>query len=80
MKDLSKATYILDIKIYRDRSKDLMTLSDSTYLEKIMKRFGMDQAKKRFLPVIKGKPPSVTQGPTTNKDREMMSHITMLQS
>ena len=42
MKDLGEAAYILGIKIYRDRSKRQISLSQSTYLDKVLKRFGMD--------------------------------------
>ena len=42
MKDLSEATYILGIKIYKDRSRRLIRLSISTYLDKILKEFKMD--------------------------------------
>ena len=35
MKDLGEAAYILGIKIYRDRSRRLIGLSQSTYLDKI---------------------------------------------
>ena len=34
MKDLGEAAYILGIKIYRDRSRRLIGLSQSTYLDK----------------------------------------------
>ena len=51
MKDLGEAAYILGIKIYRDRSRRLIGLSQSTYLDKVLKKFKMDQAKKGFLPV-----------------------------
>ncbi|GKF04269.1 retrotransposon protein, putative, ty1-copia subclass [Tanacetum coccineum] len=37
MKDLGEAAYILGIKIYRDRSKQLIRLCQSTYIEKILK-------------------------------------------
>ena len=37
MKDLGEATYILGIKIYRDRSRRLIRISQSTYLDKILK-------------------------------------------
>ena len=40
--DLDKAAYILGIKIYRDRSRRLIRLSQSTYLEMILKEFKMD--------------------------------------
>ena len=45
MKDLGEAAYVLCIKIYRDRSKRLLALSQSTYLEKVLKKFKMDQSK-----------------------------------
>ena len=54
MKDHGEAAYILGIKIYRDRSRRLIGLSQSTYLDKILKTFKMDQSKKGFLPVLQG--------------------------
>ena len=42
MKDLSEAAYILGNKVYRDRSRRLIRLSMSTYLDKILKEFKMD--------------------------------------
>ena len=50
-KDLGEATYILGIKIYKDRSRRLIKLSVSTYLHKILKEFKMDQSKE-FLPEL----------------------------
>ena len=44
--DLDKAAYILGIKIYRDRSRRLLRLSMSTYLDKILKEFKMDQQRR----------------------------------
>ena len=61
MKDLGEAAYVLGIKIYHDRSKRLLALSQSTYLDKILKKFNMHLAKKGFLPVVKGKMLSTTQ-------------------
>ena len=52
MKDLGEATYILSIKMYRDISRRLIGLSQSTYLDKILKEFKMDQSKKDFLSVL----------------------------
>ena len=75
MKDLGEAAYILGIKIYRDRSKRLIGLSQSTYLDKVLKKFKMDQAKKGFLPVLQGVKLSKTQSPTTAEDRERMKVI-----
>ena len=52
MKDLGEPTYILGIKIYKDRSRRLIRLSMNTYLDKILKEFKMDQSKKEFLPEL----------------------------
>ncbi|GJR75678.1 retrotransposon protein, putative, ty1-copia subclass [Tanacetum coccineum] len=49
MKDLGEAAYILGIKIYRDRSKRLISLYQIAYIEKIMKRFYMENSKRRTI-------------------------------
>ena len=75
IKDLGKATYVLGIKIYRDRLRRLIGLSQSTYLDKILKKLKMDQSKKGFLPVLQGVNLSKTQSPTKAEDRERMEVI-----
>ena len=75
MKDLGEAAYILGIKIYRDRSRRLIGLSQSTYLDKVLKKFKIDQSKKGFLPVLQGVKLSQTQCPTSAKDRKKMKVI-----
>nr|GFA62236.1 hypothetical protein [Tanacetum cinerariifolium] len=52
MKYLGEAAYILGIKTIRDRSKRLIALSQSAYLEKILKRFWMENSKKGYTPMI----------------------------
>ena len=54
MKDLSEAAYTLSIKICRDRSRRLIGFSQSTYLDKVLKKFKIDQSKKGFLLVLQG--------------------------
>jgi hypothetical protein len=54
MKDLGEVAYILGIKIYRDRSKRLIGLSQYTYIDKVLKMFNMEEAKKGFLPMSHG--------------------------
>nr|GFA83794.1 retrotransposon protein, putative, Ty1-copia subclass, expressed [Tanacetum cinerariifolium] len=46
MKDLGKAAYILGIKIYRDRSRRIIGLCQSAYIEKILKRYCMENSKR----------------------------------
>ncbi|GJQ93841.1 hypothetical protein Tco_0004980 [Tanacetum coccineum] len=45
MKDLGEATFILGIKIYKDRSKRLIGLGQNAYMDKILKRYKMDNSK-----------------------------------
>ncbi|WVZ50512.1 hypothetical protein U9M48_001758 [Paspalum notatum var. saurae] len=54
MKDLGEAAYILGIKVYRDRSKHLIGLSQSTYNDKVLKWFNMHDSKKGFLSMSPG--------------------------
>ena len=49
MKDLGEAAFILGIKIYRDRSRKLLGLSQSTYIDRVLKKFNMDQSKRGLL-------------------------------
>ena len=49
MKDLGEAAYILGMKIYRDRSKRLLGLSQSTYIDTMLKQFSMENFKKDYL-------------------------------
>jgi hypothetical protein len=58
MKDLGEAAYILGIKIYRDRSKRLIGLSQDAYIHKILNQLNMQDSKKGFLPMSHGITPS----------------------
>ena len=75
MKDLGEAEYILGIKIYRDRSKRLLGLSQGTYVDKILDRFNMQNSKKGFLPMQHGINLSKKQCPKTPAELEKMSKI-----
>lgn len=75
MKDFGEATYILGIMIYRDRSRWLIGLSQSTYVDKVLKKFNMESSKKGFLPMSHGIKLSKTQCPSTTDERCRMSVI-----
>ena len=75
MKDLGEAAYIVGIKISRDRSKRLIGLNQDTYIDKLLKRFNMEEAKKGFLPMSHGIHLSKTQCPTATDERERMSKV-----
>src|SRR6516165_5133589 len=75
MKDLGEAAFILGIKIYRDRSKRLIGLSQSTYIDKVLKRFNMEQSKRGLLPISHGTSLSKDMSPKTQEEREKMNRI-----
>ncbi|KAL0448693.1 UNVERIFIED_CONTAM: hypothetical protein Slati_1425700 [Sesamum latifolium] len=54
MKDMGEASYILGIKIYRDRSRMMLGLTQSSYIEKVLKRFKMEHSKRGLLPMRHG--------------------------
>ncbi|GJS14604.1 retrotransposon protein, putative, ty1-copia subclass [Tanacetum coccineum] len=62
MKDLGEAAYILRIKIYRDRSKWLISLCQSAYIEKILKRYFMENSKRGTIPMQEKLKLSKSQG------------------
>ena len=53
----------------------LIGLSQSTYLDKFLKKFKMDQLKKEFLSVVQGVKLSETQNSTIAEERERMKVI-----
>jgi hypothetical protein len=75
MKDLGEGAYILGIKIYRDRSKRLIELNQDTYIDKVLKRFNMQDSKKCFLPISHGVSLCKSQCPSTPDEQEKMSVI-----
>ena len=54
MKDLGEASFVLGIEIHRDRRKGVLQLSQSAYLEKVLKKYGMHASKPTPAPIVKG--------------------------
>ena len=75
MKDLGEASYILGMRIYRDRSKILLGLSQSTYIDTMLKRFSMENSKKDYLSIGHGISLSKRDCPSTPQERERMGRI-----
>ncbi|KAI3798462.1 hypothetical protein L1987_33739 [Smallanthus sonchifolius] len=75
MKDLGEAAYIVGIKIYRDRSKRLLGLSQGTYIDKVMARFHMENSKKGGVPMTKGTVLNKSQSPSTDIETKCMASI-----
>ena len=66
MKYLGDASFVLHIQIHRDRSRGILGLSQKSYIEKILKRFGMHDCKPSDTLVAKGDKFSLSQCPKNN--------------
>ena len=75
MKDLDEASYILGIKIYRDRSKRMLCLSQSKYIDLVLKRFNIEESNKGYLPIGHGIQLSKKMSSKTPKERNRMNSI-----
>ncbi|GJR17398.1 retrotransposon protein, putative, ty1-copia subclass [Tanacetum coccineum] len=75
MKDLGEAAYILGIKIYRDRSRRLISLCQSAYIEKILKRYHMENSKRGSIPMQEKLRLSKSQGATTPAELKRMKNV-----
>nr|GEV20477.1 zinc finger, CCHC-type [Tanacetum cinerariifolium] len=74
MKDLREAAYILGINIYRDRSKRLIGLCQSAYIEKILKTFYMENSKRNTIPMQEKIKFSKSQGASTPAEIHRMQN------
>nr|GEY76070.1 hypothetical protein [Tanacetum cinerariifolium] len=73
MKDLGEAAYILRTKIYRDRSRRLIGLCQSAYIEKILKRYCMENSKRGSIPMQEKLKLSKSQGALTPAELKRMN-------
>nr|GEV02659.1 hypothetical protein [Tanacetum cinerariifolium] len=70
MKDLREATFILGIKIYKDRSKRLIGLGQNAYMDKILKRYRMDNSKRSHILMQERLDLNKTQGDSTPEETD----------
>ncbi|CAN6447027.1 unnamed protein product [Victoria cruziana] len=75
MKDLGDASFVLGIQIFRDRSRDILGLSQKTYIDKVLQRYGMKDCKAGDTPVSKGDKFSLKQCPSTPIESKEMEQI-----
>jgi Reverse transcriptase (RNA-dependent DNA polymerase) len=75
MKYLSEASYVLGLKIHRYRNKGVLGLSQQAYIDKVLKRYGMENYKPGNTPVIKGDKFSLDQCPKAELEKSEMHQI-----
>ena len=75
MKDMGEASYVIGIKIYRDRPRGILGLSQETYIDKLLERFRMKDCSPSVAPIVKGDRFNLNQCPKNNFERESMKNI-----
>ena len=75
MKDVGEATYVLGIRIYRDRSRRFLGLSQTMYIDNVVKRFVIKNSKKHFIPMRREVQIFKEHSPKTLEDSRLMEKI-----
>ncbi|GJZ48487.1 retrotransposon protein, putative, ty1-copia subclass [Tanacetum coccineum] len=75
MKDLGVAAFILRIKIYRDRLKRLIGIGQNAYIDKILKRYKMDNSKRGHIPMQERLDLNKTQGASILEEVKRMQNV-----
>ncbi|KAL0552323.1 hypothetical protein IC582_011432 [Cucumis melo] len=75
MKDLGNAQYVLGIQIVRNRKNKTLAMSQTSYIDKMLSRYKMQNSKKDLLPYRYGIHLSKEQCPKTPQEIEDMSNI-----
>ena len=75
MKDMGEASYVIGISISRNRSHELLGLSQKGYIEKILERFNMNNCSAGVVPIQKGDKFSLMQCPKNDVERKQMEYI-----
>jgi hypothetical protein len=75
MKDMGEASYVIGIKIHRDRNRGILGLSQEAYINKVLERFNMKNCSPSVAPIVKGDKFELSQCPQNNFEREHMKNI-----
>ncbi|KAJ9692948.1 hypothetical protein PVL29_011870 [Vitis rotundifolia] len=75
MKDMGEASYVIGIKIHRDRFQGILGLSQETYINKVLERFQMKDCSPSVSPIVKGDRFNLNQCPKNDLEREQMKNI-----
>ena len=75
MVDMGEANYVIDIEIFRDRSRGVLGLSQKGYIDQVLERFNMQSCSSGIAPILKGDKLSKMQCLKNNMEREQMKKI-----
>ena len=66
MKDMGEASYVIGIKITRDRHRCILDLSQKAYINKVLERFIMKECSPSPTPIVYGDKFNLNQFPRTD--------------
>ena len=75
LKDMSDASYVIGIKIFRDITKSILGISQETYINKVLERFQMKDCSPNVAPIEKGDMFNLNQCLWNDFEREQMKNI-----
>ena len=75
MKDMGETSYVIGIKIERDRSQRILGLSQETYINKVLERFRMKDCSPGTAPIVKSDKFSLNQCPSNDLEKKEMKNI-----
>ena len=75
MKDLGAANHILGMRITRNRDKKVLFVSQSAYIDKVLKRFNMEKGKAMSAPLLPHVKLSLNDCPKSNADKAEMAKV-----
>ncbi|XP_068638403.1 secreted RxLR effector protein 161-like [Aristolochia californica] len=75
MKDMVEASYVIGIKIHRDRFRGILGLSQVTCINTVLERFQMKNCSPSVPPSVKGDRFNLNQCPKNDPEREQMKDI-----
>ena len=72
IKDMSDTSYVIGIKIHRDKFHRILGFSQETYINKVLKRFRMKDCSPSVASIVKGDMFNSNQCPKNDIEREQM--------
>ena len=75
MKNMGEASYVIDIKMHRERSRGILGLSQKTYSNKVLEKFQMKYYSLSSTPIVEGDKFILDQCPKNDFEREQMKNI-----
>jgi hypothetical protein len=75
MKDLGDASYVLGIEIHRYRTKDILGLSQKSYIDRVLNKYNMHKCSAMPAPVVKGDKLGIFQCPKNKYEYDRMKSI-----